>query len=107
MIKIKGLIYRYLGIFFATKEEYDYVQSKEFWNSFIEIYESPENDMSPSQIQGLLIGSWECEFGFFRPMSRFAFRNPRFFFSIIAWFHILFVMIKWDFKFLVAKLKKK
>lgn len=107
VLHIKSFMYRYFGVFLANKEESEFLQSKEFWKSFLKIYKNSKNDMSPSQIQGLLIGLWESDHGFGRPMSKLSYRKPKLLFNVLAWFDVLFTVIKWDIKFLVAKLKKK
>lgn len=47
-----------------------YVQSKEFWKAFRKIVLAKSNDMSMSEVQGLLIGSWQCDHGFYSVMYR-------------------------------------
>jgi hypothetical protein len=66
IIKIKAWIYRRTGIYLAHKEELEYITSKIFWKKFMRIVKQKDNDMSPRDIQGLLIGSWQCDYGFYR-----------------------------------------
>ena len=70
ILKIKGFIYRHTGIFLAHKEELKYLQSDEFWFHMRKISKGKDEDMSPRNIQGLLIGLWQCKHGFYRTMSR-------------------------------------
>jgi hypothetical protein len=69
-IKLKAKLYQVFGIYLASKEELEYIKSKEFWKSFRKILGSKKNDMSPQDIQGLLIGCWQAKHGFYRPMKR-------------------------------------
>jgi len=104
ILKLKSIIYKYTGIFLAYKEEHEYIQSKDFWKSFIKI--STSNDMNLRDTQGLLIGMWQVKHGFARPGSFLRFRRPRFFWRFIEWWVILFTVLKWDVKFLLTKTKK-
>ena len=66
-MSIKAFIYQRTGIYLAHKEENDYITSKVFWKEFMRIAGKKTNDMRPRDIQGLLIGMWQCEQGFARP----------------------------------------
>lgn len=70
ILKIKAKIYQWFGIYLANKEELEYIKSDEFWKEFKRIYKHKDNDMSFSDIQGLLIGMWQCNSKhlFARPM---------------------------------------
>ena len=72
----KAHVYRYFGIYLATTDENVYLQSKEFWSAFLEHINHPENDMSPINIQGLLIGLWQAERGYCRIATRYFFKRP-------------------------------
>ncbi len=66
IIRIKAFIYQKTGIYLAQREELKYITSKEFWKAFMKIAGKDSNDMRPRDIQGLLIGSWQCGYGFYR-----------------------------------------
>ena len=105
LLKLKGHIYRYTGIFLARDEENEYITSKEFWKSWTKSIEHPENDMSPRNLQGLMIGMWHADHGFVRAWSRAQFKRPRFFWNFVAWFDTLFKTIKWDIEKLFRRKK--
>lgn len=69
VIKIKAWLYQKTGLYLAYKEELEYTTSKEFWKQFVKIYSNKNNDMSPRDVQGLLIGTWQCEHGFYRAFN--------------------------------------
>lgn len=105
---LKGVFYRYTGVYLAQKEELEYLTSREFWDEFMRIASHPENDLYPRDIQGILIGTWQIRsgYGFARPMSMLEYRSPRLVFGPIAWFHVLFLQAQSDFRSLVAKIRK-
>jgi hypothetical protein len=122
ILKLKASIYRYTGVYLAHKEQADYVDSPEYWKQMAKILKSPKNDMYPSDIHGLLIGSWQAHYGFARPIgplewSRFRIRvkYKYRFLSIPVWFInnmvVNFISIKWDlqdlYKTLTTKKKKR
>lgn len=70
VLKIKAFIYQKTGIYLAHKEELEYITSKEFWKGFTKILKnSKKNDLSPQNMQGILIGLWQCKHGFYRSRS--------------------------------------
>ena len=79
----KAHAYRYLGVYLATTEENDYIQSKEFWSDFLNHINHPENDMEPIDIQGLLIGLWQAERGYCRIATRYFLKSPRLIFCLL------------------------
>lgn len=70
LLKLKSLFYRHTGIYLADKEENDYLTSYDFWKSFNEYKSHPENDLSDRNIQGILIGLWQCNHKFYRSYGR-------------------------------------
>lgn len=70
LLKIKSFIYRHTGIFLAHGEELEYLQSDEYWYHMKKMSKSKDDEMTPRNIQGLLIGLWQCKHGFYRPMNR-------------------------------------
>ena len=104
-LRLKSFIYKYTGLYLATQEELEYLTSKKFWDDFFRHYNHPDNDMRPEDIQGLLIGAWQCDrdYHFARPMSFLRYNNPRWFWKLIAWFVDLYTVIKWDLKTLRGK----
>lgn len=70
ILRIKVFIYQRTGIYLAHMEELRYIKSESFWKQFWEIEDSENNDLSARDIQGLLIGSWQCGNGFYRAFRR-------------------------------------
>jgi hypothetical protein len=68
-LKIKAWIYQKTGIYLAHKEELEYITSPAFWKKFMKIVKHKDNDMAPRDIQGLLIGIWQGEHGFYRRLK--------------------------------------
>ena len=97
-LRVKAIIYRYTGIYLAETEENVYIQSKEFWKEWSRQFSHPENDMHPRNIQGLMIGMWQANHGFTRPMSRLSFRSYKYrkLWNFLAWFEMFFTTLKWD-----------
>lgn len=71
--RLKVKIYHYTGIYLFHKEELDYLTSEEFWKRFPEELERME-DMSPRDVQGLMIGLWQCKLDLARPMVFWAYK---------------------------------
>jgi hypothetical protein len=88
-LKLKALFYRYTGFYLAHREELDYITSKEFWKEFKKLYSHKDNDMSPRDLQGLLIGMWQCKYGFATVMYRGKYK-------ILKPFFIFFSQLKMD-----------
>jgi hypothetical protein len=65
-MKLKAWIYQKTGIYLTHKEQLEYITSKVFWKQFMRIARRKDNDRTPIQIQGLLIGLWQCKHGFYR-----------------------------------------
>ena len=69
---------------------------------------NPKKDMSPRDIHGLLIGSWQCNHNFARQFTLIDPRKrPRFFWWTVRWFSVLFSTILWDLQYLYKKSKLK
>lgn len=75
MLKLKVKLYQWFGIYFASKEELEYIKSKEYWKSFRKMLRSKKNDMSPENVQGLLIGCWQAKHGFYRPIRNYRWKR--------------------------------
>lgn len=65
ILYLKSKIYQGFGIYLAQKEELTYIKSEEFWRKFNEI-SSHNTGMDKRDIQGLLVGSWQAQYGFCR-----------------------------------------
>ena len=89
-LKLKSLFYRYTGIYLASKEELEYVKSKEFWKKYLVNLEHWD-DMSPRDVQSLMIGMWQCTHGFAGVMYRGKYK-------FIRPFYRFFTQLKWDIK---------
>lgn len=104
ILKLKALFYKYTGLYFASKEELDYITSNEFWKRLSKTLKHPKNDMSARNVQGLLIGLWQADHGFARPMASVGrFRKPKLFWKTVNWFATLLIVIKWDIKTIFRK----
>ena len=70
-LKIKAKIYQYTGVFLAEKEFNEYLQSDQYLEDFYRLELHYNNDdldpLSFKDLQGILIGTWELDNGFFRP----------------------------------------
>lgn len=66
ILKIKAFIYQKTGLYLAHKEELEYISSDSFWRQFRKIYLHKTNDMGMKNVQGILIGLWQCKHGFYR-----------------------------------------
>ena len=73
MSRIKVKIYHYTGIYLFHKEELEYLTSKEFWKQFPKEL-THMKDMSPRDVQGLMIGLWQCKLDLARPMVYWAYK---------------------------------
>jgi hypothetical protein len=69
ILKLKSLIYRAGGPYLADKEELEYITSEAACNRIEEALADPVNDMSLHDLQGLIIGLWQCEHKFYRRMK--------------------------------------
>jgi hypothetical protein len=103
ILKLKSIIYRYLGIFLADREELEYVDSEIYWKQFMKIIKKKSNDMSPRDIHGLLIGSWQAHHGFARPigpirlhMFKYKYKTIRPLVQLVENICILFIQLRWD-----------
>jgi hypothetical protein len=97
ILKLKSLFYKYTGIFLAHKEENEYIDSPEYWKQFAKyLNNSKLEDMSPRNVHGLMVGIWQCEHGFARPVSFLRYKNPKFLFKTLGWFVDLYTVVKWD-----------
>lgn len=97
-LQLKAFVYRYTGIYLANQEQLEYMESKEFWKSFMVIASDPTNDMSPRAIQGLLIGVWQANAGLVIAVTPFFNKYPRWFFGPIEFVYRFFDQLYWDFK---------
>jgi hypothetical protein len=104
VLKVKSVIYKYFGIYLAHREENEYLSSKEYWDKFINVTVDPDNDMSPRNVHGLLVGSWQADHGFSRMVSFLRFGGP--FRKVLAWFVDFYMNVKWDLRFLLLRLFK-
>lgn len=105
-LKLKALIYKYTGWFFAYKEQSEFLESAKFWKQMRKALKNKKNDMGPQALQGLFIGMWQVEHGFYRPASFLRFKRPRVFWRIVSWWVILCIVIRWDIENLIKKLDK-
>ena len=76
MLKIKSLIYRYFGIYLAEKEEIAYMRSKEGLREINEMALCLENQ---EIAQDIVLGTWQADNGFTRPLSFLRLNNPEWF----------------------------
>ena len=90
LLSLKARLYRYTGLYLASKEELDYITSREFWEAYEETIGALtiDDDMSPQNVQGLLRGMWCLKNGLMRPCALLEYE-----FSGVAWkkFHAYLV----------------
>ncbi len=97
MLKLKSLIYRYLGIYLAYPEQAEYMESEEFWTQFMEFMAHNHREYTPTDAQDLLIGLWQAKHEFSRPMCpSLVGRRPKAFWSVIEWIWCLYTTLKRD-----------
>ena len=102
MLKLKVIIYRYAGIYLAYKEELEYITSEPYWKRFMEIAADDDCDYSASDIQGILIGSWQAANGFTSHVTSYSFKRgviPKIINRVI----IIYKNLKWDIQDLFRK----
>ena len=107
LLSLKAAIYRYTGIYLASRDELDYITSKDFWMEFTRIINHPENDMAPRDIQGLLIGSWQAKYRFARPITFSVSRTSPWHLRLLASLGNSFISIKRDIQRLFKRTKSK
>lgn len=109
LLKLKAKFYQYTGVYLANKEENDYLTSREFWKHFNKHKKHKDNDMSDYNIQRLMIGMWQADLGFHRPMTKFRTfkRLPcARLYNMLDWFACFYYTAKWDLESLWSKVKK-
>lgn len=109
LLNIKSVIYRYTGLYLANKEENDFLTSKEFWKQFNKYKKHKDNDLSDYNIQSLMIGLWQADIGFTRPMTKFhTFKRLPYtrFYNLLDWFGCFYYTAKWDLEKLWYRIKK-
>ena len=70
ILKIKAWIYRRTGIYLAYREELEFITSKRSWKVIIAL--SKTGDMTLRDAQGLMIGMWQSQHGFYRSFHRWS-----------------------------------
>jgi len=70
LLKLKAWIYRCTGIYLAHREELAYLKSHAAWKQFFDI-EASDDTLTGRDIQGILIGCWQCDHGFYRRLNVF------------------------------------
>lgn len=88
LLKFKSKFYQYTGVYLAHKETLGYLESNDFWYEFSTIKSHPENDIDDRDIQGLLIGSWQAEYGFYRRMDVKYWLTRNKFLKVYSWFRV-------------------
>lgn len=71
--RLKVKIYHYTGIYLFHREELEYLTSKKFWKDFPKQLKHMK-DMSPRDVQGLMIGLWQCELNLARPLVHWSYK---------------------------------
>lgn len=95
-LKIKSRIYRYTGLFLADKEQEAYLASDLCQKSIKQLCSYPENGLNESDAREIVIGMWQANVGFYRPMSMLRFKTPLWFFRPLAYVIESFKAIKYD-----------
>lgn len=102
ILSLKGILYRYTGIFTAEEEELDYLTSDEFWEEFIDIQkEFPKEH--PANIQAIVLGGWQLKHGFYRGIWPPAILSSNPLMKIAGWFVVFYATLSWD----IQKIKNK
>lgn len=95
-MNLKPFIYRYFGIYLASKEELEYVKSREIWQLIDSKDLAGEDELSSRDRQGLAIGLWQADQGYGRMFVAADFKRPRWFWKPLAWVQTLFLQIYYD-----------
>lgn len=95
----KALIYKYTGLYLAKKEEQAYLRSKEGTQRIERIL--VHSNLDYESAKDLVIGLWQSQYNFARPLSWLRFREPRFLFIPIAWLHVLGMVLYREFRTLI------
>lgn len=93
MLKYKALFYRYTGIYLAEKEENAYMRSKAGLrdiNQWARALENQENARS------IALGTWQCDNGFTRPISRLRYVDNNKIINFFAEVHESLLAMKYD-----------
>ena len=69
LLRLKSFVYRLTGIFLASKEQLEYIESDQYWESFNSLLrqEGTQHEYYPQFIHGILVGTWQADHGFTRP----------------------------------------
>ncbi len=94
----KAKIYRYTGWYLAEKEELEYINSQEAINYINKLASEPDNDLTIDEATGLVIGLWQSEYGFCRPMNFIRYQRPGFIFRPIAWVQDFITAVRREWK---------
>lgn len=105
LLKLKGKFYQYTGIYLATNEQLEYITSDAFWKEFERMEPfNYDNDFTNQDLQGLLIGSWQAQYGFYRRMSRRfdlkSLYNP-WYINVLSWIDVFVLRLVDDVKYLL------
>jgi len=98
---LKSKVYRYTGVYLADKEEQEFMQTLGAQRDVERIFTKALEwgIESRDEAEGIVIGSWQCEHGFTRPVvTAFNFgvdcSRPE---KVLHWFMVLYSAVSWDF----------
>ena len=96
-LKTKSRIYRYTGIYLASKEEQAHLELPTTKLQIFKIHGSETwGEPSLDDAKGIATGLWQVEHGFYRPICFLKYEYPNFVGKTIAWLVELYFAIRND-----------
>lgn len=103
-LRFKAKFYQYTGIYLAAKEEQAYLELPTTKLKIFKMHGSDESEeLSLDNAKSIIIGSWQVNHGFCRPISFLRYDYPNIFGKIAAWIHILFKVLRNDVRSLCGR----
>lgn len=102
-LRLKALIYRYLGIYLAQKEEDVFVLGELFRRGFTKLGSQSQKNYNSEIIRSILVGTWQADNGFARPISKFWYKKGALW-VFINWITTFLLVLKFDLYTLMRKI---
>lgn len=102
-LRTKALIYKYTHIYLATAEEKQHL-AREMTLARAKRMAAEHGETIDTAL-AVECGMWQAQHGFVRPLSLLRFGRPYWLFDTLAWFHELYLVLKYDLKTLKKRVK--